>query len=75
MSTLRKQSLNNHDRNDPQRAKQTILTGMINGGCGTPNKVFFSIVLVRDGYKGADIVENVSIVNQQMIQQSAIWDS
>ena len=31
----------------------------------------FSIVMVRDGCKGADIVENGSIVHQQMIQQSA----
>ena len=31
--------------------------------------------MVRDGCKGADIVEDGSIAHQQMIQQSAIWDS
>ena len=70
-----KQSPNNHDRNDHQRDKQIMQFNMINGGCGTPNKVSFSIVMVRGGYKGADIVENGSIVQQRIIQQSATWFS
>ena len=77
LCTLHKQSLNNHDRNDHQRDKQMMQTktNMINGGCGTPNKVCFSIVMVHGGYKDAEIVENDSILHQRMIQQSAIWVS